>query len=257
MKNIEEKFQNRGVREILNSLLIKTPIGTHQLFVYPNLDFLGEVCFYYIRSMLIYNNQLVVYLPLYETVNSIKNILISNSYGDTKSKTKNTLEKYIANGSLILIDSRQVLFSNSISNTKNENRKQKEKTKKEQKNIQIIDIDNKIINIDTISTYNNDLDRFSYLLQTLLNKAKKLGKTGITIIIDYGYRYLTDNGNEKNCIFKNLLDLEKSITLSYYSVNHIKITQVCLYHQNNLFRKLSKMQKSELLDLHTSNIIMT
>src|SRR5688572_32776779 len=72
------KYQHRGVKEILNSLL-NTPIGIHQIVVYPNIELLRETYFHYIKRLLEDNNEMVIFLPYYESVDSVKKVLSSFS----------------------------------------------------------------------------------------------------------------------------------------------------------------------------------
>ena len=87
---------------------------------------------------------------------------------------------------------------------------------------------------------------FSSLIRMSLYHPKRLKKEGVTILADYGYIY-NKNG------FENLLELEKSIPHTFDNIN---IKQICLYNQNDFFHKFTKLQKKELLDLHSRSILM-
>src|SRR5215208_1252907 len=65
------KYQHRGVKEILNSLL-NTPTGIHQIVVYPNLEIIRETYFHYIKRLLDNSNEMVIFLPYYESSHSVK-----------------------------------------------------------------------------------------------------------------------------------------------------------------------------------------
>ncbi|MGI0051572.1 MAG: hypothetical protein ACRD8K_07525, partial [Nitrososphaeraceae archaeon] len=70
-------YQHKGVKEILKALL-QTPIGIHQIVVYPNnIDILREMYFHYIKNLLEDSNEIVIFFPYYETVDSVKNVLSS------------------------------------------------------------------------------------------------------------------------------------------------------------------------------------
>ena len=243
IQNIE--YQNRGIKEILKSLL-ETPIGIHQIFVYPNIDMLRKLYFHYIKSLLDNNNEIIIFLPYYETAESVKKVLSSfsidynndiidqNKYIDKKDTVIEDVNRYINNGSLVIIDSEKA-FSNvqeveTITNTNDP-----------------IDKDNTITHANSSNTNRNN--NFLSLVRMSLYQINKLRKEGITIIADYGFIY---NNNKKEK-FENLIELEKSIP---YFFDNIKIRQICLYNQKDFFHKFTKQQKKEVLDLHSRTIIM-
>lgn len=243
IQNIE--YQNRGIKEILKSLL-ETPIGIHQIFVYPNIDMLRKLYFHYIKSLLDNNNEIIIFLPYYETAESVKKVLSSfsidynndiidqNKYIDKKDTVIEDVNRYINNGSLVIIDSEKA-FSNAqeietITKTNDQ-----------------IDKDNTITHANSSNTNRNN--NFLSLVRMSLYQINKLRKEGITIIADYGFIY---NNNKKDK-FENLIELEKSIP---YFFDNIKIRQICLYNQKDFFHKFTKQQKKEVLDLHSRTIIM-
>jgi hypothetical protein len=243
IQNIE--YQNRGIKEILKSLL-ETPIGIHQIFVYPNIDMLRKLYFHYIKSLLDNNNEIIIFLPYYETAESVKKVLSSfsidynndiidqNKYIDKKDTVIEDVNRYINNGSLVIIDSEKA-FSNAqeietITKTNDQ-----------------IDKDNTITHANSSNTNRNN--NFLSLVRMSLYQINKLRKEGITIIADYGFIY---NNNKKEK-FENLIELEKSIP---YFFDNIKIRQICLYNQKDFFHKFTKQQKKEVLDLHSRTIIM-
>ena len=230
------KYQNRGVKEMLHSLL-QTPIGIHQIVVYPNnIEILREAYFHYIKKLLEDENEMVILLPYHENANSIKNKLSSffinsndKNNNDNYDKQKALLEKelkemtdiqkYINNGSLVIIDS-DIAFTNSGETPMTD---------------QIDRSDRKINN-----------NSFTSLVRMSLAHAKKLNKEGVTILADYGSLY-KKNG------FTSLVELEKSIP---HTFDHLNIKQICLYNQNDFFHKFTKQEKKEILDLHSRSIIM-
>ncbi len=243
IQNIE--YQNRGIKEILKSLL-ETPIGIHQIFVYPNIDMLRKLYFHYIKSLLDNNNEIIIFLPYYETAESVKKVLSSfsidynndiidqNKYIDKKDTVIEDVNRYINNGSLVIIDSEKA-FSNAqeietITKTNDQ-----------------IDKDNTITHANSSNPNRNN--NFLSLVRMSLYQINKLRKEGITIIADYGFIY---NNNKKEK-FENLIELEKSIP---YFFDNIKIRQICLYNQKDFFHKFTKQQKKEILDLHSRTIIM-
>ena len=229
-------YQHKGVKEILKALL-QTPIGIHQIVVYPNnIDMLREMYFHYIKKLLEDNNEIVIFFPYYETADSVKNVLSSSTINKSSNSIKNTdaneeknnnnkkdvtieVKRYINNGSLVIIDSDKTFSS-------------------EERTINYLG--NKY---DRIIQSNNN---FASLVRMSLYHAKKLKKEGITILADYG---LISEKKE----YEELLELEKSIPLFFDS---IKIKQICLYRQNNFFNKFTRQQQKELLDLHSRSIMM-
>jgi hypothetical protein len=235
------KYQHRGVKEILNSLL-NTPTGIHQIVVYPNIELLRETYFHYIKRLLEDNNEMVIFLPYHESVDSVKKILSSFSTnsseddnnddrkGNNHKKGSIDVKRYTCNGSLVIIES-QKIFSSIGETTTTINHQ----------------LDKYNNNNNNNSTANNDNDSFSSLVRMSLSHAKKLKKEGITILVDYGFIY------EKKG-FESLVELEKSIPLYF---DTIKIKQICLYHQKDFFNGFTKQQKKEILDLHSRSILMT
>lgn len=229
-------YQHKGVKEILKALL-QTPIGIHQIVVYPNnIDILREMYFHYIKKLLEDNNEIVIFFPYYETADSVKNVLSSSTINKSSNSIKNTdaneeknninkkdvtieIKRYINNGSLVIIDSDKTFSS-------------EERT-----------INYRGNKYDRIIQSNNN---FASLVRMSLYHAKKLKKEGITILADYG---LISEKKE----YEELLELEKSIPLFFDS---IKIKQICLYRQNNFFNKFTRQQQKELLDLHSRSIMM-
>jgi len=229
-------YQHKGVKEILKALL-QTPIGIHQIVVYPNnIDVLREMYFHYIKKLLEDNNEIVIFFPYYETSDSVKNVLSSSTINKKSNSIKNTaaneeknnsnkkdvtidIKRYINNGSLVIIDSDRT-FSSEEERTINYQAKK----------------------YDRIIKSNNN---FAALVRMSLYHAKKLKKQGITILADYGL-------SEKK-EYEELLELEKSIPFFFDS---IKIKQICLYSQNNFFNKFTRQQQKELLDLHSRSIMM-
>ena len=254
-KNIH--YRNRGVKEILNSLS-QTPFGIHQILVYPNkYDVFREAYFYYIKELLEDYNEIVIFLTYYESAEAVKNTLSSfltmttitttNTNVDNNSNSNNNsiekkelqqqecgidVDRYIKNGSLVIIDSDEAFSNPEYDEEKDEATiRMNKKNNKDNDNI----IDN-----------NNNNNNFSSLIRMSVAHAKKLKKEGITILADYGYLY-----NRKG--FEYVQELEKSIP---YTFNNISIKQICLYNQKDFFHTFTKQQKKEILDLHSRSIIM-
>jgi hypothetical protein len=241
------KYQHRGIKEILKSLL-ETPIGIHQIFVYPNIEMLREIYFHYIKKLLDNNNEIIIFLPYYETAESVKKVLSSfsieynnnnnieqNKYKDKKDTTViEDINRYINNGSLVIIDSEKAFSNVHELETKTNGQSDK---------------DNVITQANSSNTNSNN--NFLSLLRMSMSQINKLRKEGITIIADYGFMY--NNNNNKKYKYEDLLELEKSIP---YFFDNIKIRQICLYNQKDFFHKFTKQQKKEILDLHSRSIMM-
>lgn len=96
---------NRGVRHMLNSLL-STEIGAHTVLVYPDLMSIREVYTKYISVNENKGTELFVILPYYETVENLRNNIVSNknNFGSQNES--------MFNDSLIIRDCRDVLNQN-------------------------------------------------------------------------------------------------------------------------------------------------
>jgi hypothetical protein len=240
--------------------LLQTPFGIHQVVVYPNkYDILREAYFYYIKKLLEDYNEIVIFLTYNESAEAVKNTLssflatttsrtttttntnvdnYSNSNNHINEKRQNEqptpqqktesgidVNRYIKNGSLVIIDSDEV-FSYL----------KKDVAEKEQ-----------AITIKTNKKNNTENNNsLSSLLRMSITHAKKLKKEGITILADYGYLY-KKNG------FEYVKEFEKSIP---YTLDSINVKQICLYSQNDFFHTFTKQQKKEILDLHSRSVIM-
>lgn len=82
-------------------------IGSHYLILYPNLDTLREVYSSYIKTALYERNEIIVFLPFFETVDSVRRILTGNSRDATPNID---LRKHEKERSLIIIDSLKGYF---------------------------------------------------------------------------------------------------------------------------------------------------
>jgi len=137
----DEKFdgrKNKGIRDIVKALS-ETQAGSHSIVVYPNLETFREIYVPFTKHEL-EGNQIVLMLSHYETVNSITQYL----------KSKFNIQGYLDDGSLLILDAREVFFDGDLSNSKYGNG-----------------------NIVT-------------LMRLIHNQANKLRKKGVTIIADLG-----------------------------------------------------------------------
>ena len=104
------EFSNTGVRQVMKSL-IRTPLGTHTILVYPNLKTIREIYTNYIMMNGLTESELFVILPYYETIESVKNNLMCD-YASTKD-----YEEMKHDGSLVIQDSNTVLEQDIKSKT--------------------------------------------------------------------------------------------------------------------------------------------
>jgi MEDS: MEthanogen/methylotroph, DcmR Sensory domain len=80
--------------------------GSHYLIVYPNLDTLREVYSSYIKTALYERNEIVIFLPYFETVDNVRKILSEEDSANIDVK------KYENERSLVIIDSLEAYFGN-------------------------------------------------------------------------------------------------------------------------------------------------
>lgn len=78
--------------------------GAHYIIVYPDIITLREIYSGYIKSQIEDNKEIVLILSYYETVDSVRNFLLSTH------EISSDLEKYERDGSLVIIDSVKGFF---------------------------------------------------------------------------------------------------------------------------------------------------
>jgi hypothetical protein len=95
-----ERFKNRGVKQVLNTL--QNSSKSHTILVYPDIRTMREVYSKYLR----FNNEknkIVVLLPYYETVESVRNYLLMETGGDYTFPEN--MNASLPGGSLFIYDS--------------------------------------------------------------------------------------------------------------------------------------------------------
>lgn len=81
--------------------------GSHYLIVYPNLDTLREIYSSYIKTALDGRNEIIIFLPFFETINSVRRIITGNS---RDAAPNIDVRKHEKEQSLIIIDSLKGYF---------------------------------------------------------------------------------------------------------------------------------------------------
>lgn len=102
---VKEKLVNDDVFAILEQLCA-VEFGEHNILIYDELDSFREVYSQYIKKRLAAND-IVLMLPHYENVDCVKQVL---------KETELDLDKHIAEGSLVVIDSVRGFFGPDIDN---------------------------------------------------------------------------------------------------------------------------------------------
>jgi hypothetical protein len=217
----------RGINHIQYALF-NTPPGSHNLLVYSDIRVLRATYPAYIRSLL-EDNEIVLILTYYDHPSLVRQILELGN----KKNSDTDIEKYLHDGSLVIVDS-LITYFNPVQNS--------------QININNNDNDS-----------NGDKTNLLSLIRMLLNHGIKNNKKGITILSDMGsffnysnsHRY---NNNYVNDIVHNIMEFERSIPSGY---KNLKLKEFCLYHQKDYeLRFASKHQKAQLLDCHGRSILV-
>lgn len=280
--NAKEKkivYKNRGVRDILDSLY-KTPEGAHQLIVYPNLDVLREIYFHYFKKQLETSDEIIVYIPYYETIKSVKKFLVlANVQINSKSNGDDEVDNRFEDKNKDKDDNDNNNDKNSNNTNNNDNKKNSNQVY--DNTLNSFDLkkyiqEGTLILVDSNDIFsNNDKNRKSkiknnstvfkkeleLLIECSINRFKKNKEKytndgssgdGVTCFIDMGFCQADR--------FETLIECEKSLLPSSsvsLSSNHIKsykIKYCCLYSQED-FEKYKSCEKNEILEYHNRNII--
>jgi hypothetical protein len=211
-----------GVSRALDSCNESLP-GSHCLMVFPDLMTLRGVYSHYTKMQLEHNNEIVLILPYYETIDMVKLTLSGETiYGENGNNPFGysgiDVNKYEKEGSLIIMDSLKGYFPSQGKSSFH-------------------------VNNDSPK---GDLDLMSYL-EILLKQAERQKKNGVTVLSDMGsfYHYNDRDGSLK------LIEYECSLPERF---NARKLKGFCLYHQKDFEKRFSQEQQAELLDCHSRNI---
>jgi hypothetical protein len=203
--------------------LINTEYGAHSIIVYPNIQTLRETYSKYVKRQLEDNNEIVVILPYYETIDKVRKTLTDGfvtiadgndaaaAVNDTKSNNVIDVGKYEKEGSLMIIDSVKGYFGSD-------------------------------------SDYEGE-DRLMSFFKQLVKKAESLGKDGVSVIADLGsfYHHQSTNATEK------LFEHELSLPSKYEGM---KFKGFCVYHKADFDKRFTEEQKQKLLDHHSKALMI-
>jgi hypothetical protein len=178
--------------------------GEHVIVIHPHLNAFRKMYSQYTKKQLVNNNGIVLHVPHYETIDSVKsNLGITNHdsnnnddtdlIGSTPPAINNAdidLHKYEKDGSLLIVDSLKAHF-------------------------------------------HTDFDIKSFI-RKLVERAKNTGKDGVSVFVDMGSFYHHNKIDE-------LIDHEFSIPSKY---TDMKLRRFCVYHQNDFNRLKNEQKDS-------------
>jgi len=208
------RFESRQVSNTLNRL--QESKTSHTILIYPNLRTLRKVYSKYL-NIKIQKNRIVVILPYYETVESVKKNL------------------------RLVTDSKQISFAENIDVIKTEN------------SILIFDSYDIMsypsiqpMNVSSPTLSSHDIPIINFLSSTLAH-ADNLNKDSVEFWIDMGPFF-----NSKLNI-KYLLQYEK---ISSRLFKDTILRQYCLFHKRDFEIRLKDKQQNNVLDCHQKKIFM-
>jgi hypothetical protein len=103
-------FRNNDYNRLLQEMH-NTDKGSHMMLIYPDKNTLNKIYTNYIAEVLEsnHNDMLVVYISFYEPVNMVR-----NNFVRTGILSKDSLEKYEMNGSLLIVDNVKTHFGSDF-----------------------------------------------------------------------------------------------------------------------------------------------
>ena len=92
--------------------LNQTQYGEHVMVIHPRVSTLSKAYSHYTKNQLVNNNEIVLLLPYYETVDEVKKNLSSKSNGNGSGSSSNNIDvqKHHNEGALIIVDSVKAHF---------------------------------------------------------------------------------------------------------------------------------------------------
>ncbi|HEY7078339.1 MAG TPA: hypothetical protein VH500_01480 [Nitrososphaeraceae archaeon] len=216
---LDHNAVTRGISQI-QIALYNTPSESHNLIVYSDIRVLRAMYPAYVKSLL-EDNEIVLILTYYDHPSMVRQILDVGS----KKNSHADIERYLNDGSLVIVDSLMTYFNPE--------------------------------HINQLNNSDNERINFLSLIRILLNHGIKNNKKGITILSDMGSFFHfrnNQNNNNGNDIIHNIIEFERSIPARY---KNLELKKFCLYHQKDYeLHFASKRQKAQLLDCHGRSILI-
>jgi hypothetical protein len=216
---LDHNTVTRGISQI-QIALYNTPSESHNLIVYSDIRVLRAMYPAYVKSLL-EDNEIVLILTYYDHPSMVRQILDVGS----KKNSHADIERYLNDGSLVIVDSLMTYFNPE--------------------------------HINQLNNSDNERINFLSLIRILLNHGIKNNKKGITILSDMGSFFHfrnNQNNNNGNDIIHNIMEFERSIPARY---KNLELKKFCLYHQKDYeLHFASKRQKAQLLDCHGRSILI-
>lgn len=208
------RFESRQINDTLNRL--QESKTSHTILIYPNLRTLRKVYSKYL-NIKIQKNRIVVILPYYETVESVKkNIrMVTNSKQNDFAESNDGVK---SENSRLVFDSYDIMNNPSI----------------------------KPMNVSSSIFSGHDMPIINFLCRTLAH-ADSLNKESVEFWIDMGPFF-----NSKLNI-KYLLQYEK---ISSRIFKDTILRQYCLFHKKDFEIRLKDKQQNNILDCHLKKIFM-
>src|SRR5919205_1929707 len=114
---IESNLTKGSVHTILKELT-QTQYGEHVMLIHPRISTLSKAYSHYTKNQLVSNNEVVLLLPYYETIDEVKNNLSTKSNGNDNDNTSSggsiDVEKNGKEGSLIIVDGVKAHFRSDL-----------------------------------------------------------------------------------------------------------------------------------------------
>jgi hypothetical protein len=207
----------------------KAQYGSHYLLIYPDMKTLREIYSRYVKTQLEDNNEIVLILTYYEPPDNIRKIL-SDGFDTGKKEEHIAIRKYEDEASLIIMDSLKVYFGLDSGDGGSNN--------------------NLLLRPDK--------DRIITFLEQLVEKAKSLGKNGVSVFADLGSFYhssISCNGiNWPDAVAENLVEYELSLPSKF---NNMNLKGFCIYHRADFDKGLTEEQRQKLLNHHVKRLIVS
>ena len=204
--------------------LHKSEFGSHFLVIYHDLDTFRELYSHYAKAAL-KDNEIVVILPFYETVNNVRSILSEDS-------ACIDVEKYEKEQSLLIIDSTSIHALSEDSACIDVGKYEKEQS---------------LLIIDSLKSYFGSQEGLMPFVKKIVEFAKVSGRGGVSVIGDMGpfFYYGKNDG---------LLHYETTTLPTRFE--GINLKGICTYHRQD-FKNFSEKEKGMLLNHHGKTLYLS